>query len=337
MDECVGLKDNLKNFISNIKLEFKYKSISIDFLDYFPLLKKGVTIKRTITDIIHIYLKIFWKYNNFPTVNNIFDKIFNKDINEYYVKFEFIPDANVLNNIDSLVDDNTYSINETELMQDEKILSGELYVTTESWSSRINNTNKEALCEILILCSSPIILEVLLSSDKIRLLYNIINEDAADLISCFDFYAIDPRVGDNDLYKLARCCEKSNIKFMIEKIQAKYGCLHLSKIFNYLSDESSYIHSFEEYIENKLSELTKKCSSSIILMEIIEVNFHDNLVIFLKTLPVNNNFVISNIIKEESIKRNWIEKQILIKNFEELIGPSDVPNNIFNHINTLRC
>ena len=36
-------------------------------------------------------------------------------------------------------------------------------------------------------------------------------------------------------------------------------------------------------------------------------------------------------IKELSIKRNLIEKQVLINNFEDLIGPSDIPNNIFNY------
>jgi len=41
-------------------------------------------------------------------------------------------------------------------------------------------------------------------------------------------------------------------------------------------------------------------------------------------------------IEKATIKRNWIEKQVLINNFEDLIGPSDIPNNIFNYIINLK-
>lgn len=39
-----------------------------------------------------------------------------------------------------------------------------------------------------------------------------------------------------------------------------------------------------------------------------------------------------NEIKEFVIKQNWIEKQVLINNIEPLIGPSDIPNNIFDYM-----
>jgi len=40
-------------------------------------------------------------------------------------------------------------------------------------------------------------------------------------------------------------------------------------------------------------------------------------------------------IKEIIIKKNWIEKQVLISNFEQLIGPSNIPDTIFYYINKI--
>jgi hypothetical protein len=37
-------------------------------------------------------------------------------------------------------------------------------------------------------------------------------------------------------------------------------------------------------------------------------------------------------IEKITIKKYWIEKQVLINNFENLIGPSDIPINIFKHM-----
>ena len=45
---------------------------------------------------------------------------------------------------------------------------------------------------------------------------------------------------------------------------------------------------------------------------------------------------ISNIIRDVSIKRNWLYQQVLINCFESLIGSSEVPDNIFVHMNKLR-
>ena len=41
-------------------------------------------------------------------------------------------------------------------------------------------------------------------------------------------------------------------------------------------------------------------------------------------------------IKETSIKRNLLEKQLLTNNYEELIGQSNLPDIIFNHMNAFR-
>ena len=37
-------------------------------------------------------------------------------------------------------------------------------------------------------------------------------------------------------------------------------------------------------------------------------------------------------IEKITIKKCWMEKQVLINNFEDLIGPSNIPDNIFNYL-----
>ena len=76
--------------------------------------------------------------------------------------------------------------------------------------------------------------------------------------------------------------------------------------------------------ENKLSEVK----------ELIKINIedldprHGNNTLY-KFAKLLNEIETCNMIKEITIGRNFLEKQVLINNFENLIGQSDIPNNIF--------
>lgn len=344
--KLVCVNGNLKEFISKINLKFTYKSITIDFLDYFPLLKDGDAIKSTVYNIVLLYINIFIKYNEFPSSDILFRKTFNKDISDLFWEYKELQIPLQFKNDEyyELINKNVHplmNLNMTGPLMKEKYLMKELVDTICSWKENSNCTNKDTLLEILISCTSQNLLTILNdTNDYIRLIYAIINKDMKTLIECLYIENIDPRISNNALYKLALCCGKSDIKYLIEKSRESVkSIVNLKNIFEYLEREDLHQYSFVYIMKVKHDMLIKELSEypNISTEEKnTNLSYFMNLGNFNKTLTLNYCSEMSNIIKEESIRRNWIEKQVLTNNFESLIGISDIPNDIFNYMNNLR-
>lgn len=265
----VRINDKLIHFFNNIDLEYSYKNINLDFMDYFPLLKQGITLIDTYYNIAGAY----------GVKNDIIELGPARSMSDY-IMYEFFKKFNS--------DEDPYILTATEMYRNEinifkKDLDKELALSEElimiiKYSSVYNqasghqigkhmlniNKNQERILNItenlelyvaMILCSSKLIsnhciLDEILNNNEIRLLYNVLTDNREDMIMCL--YIEDIYINNNNLYVLAILCE---------------------------------------HIE------------------------------------------IANMIKDITIKRNWIEKQILINNFESLLQTqTNIPDIIFNHI-----
>jgi hypothetical protein len=90
---------------------------------------------------------------------------------------------------------------------------------------------------------------------------------------------------------------------------------HVKIIFNIMSNYSSRKNS-EKLISIDISDLDPRCGDNTLYK-------------FAKLL---DDFETCEVIKKISIEKYWIEKQVLITNFENLIGPSDISTDIYNHV-----
>lgn len=88
------------------------------------------------------------------------------------------------------------------------------------------------------------------------------------------------------------------------------------KLNNNSCIKENRISEIKELIQIDIGDLDPRCANNTLY----------------KFAKLVNETETCNIIKEISIERNLIEKQMLINNFEDLIGPSDIPNNIFRNI-----
>lgn len=262
-------------------------------------MKRGLAKKSTTFCITYVYIGIFWKYHNFPTTNEVFSNSFNLNINDYFMEMEKNPSKEFISNLFSLINENTYPLiilDNDELTQEE-LLSEQLDIVLKMWCENYNFLNQDPLCEILIVCSitSPSLLEKLLSNDYVRLLNVIINEDSLTVKSYFDKYATIM----DDLYKLALCCERSNINYLIRNTQEAEHVLSLNQIFEYLRDDMCNEYSFNDVVNKSFGILIMKCATSPILTADIRDNllYFQSLYTFLKTLPINNHLDVSNLIQ----------------------------------------
>ena len=103
-----------------------------------------------------------------------------------------------------------------------------------------------------------------------------------------------------------------------------------------LENEDLNEQSFNKFIETKYNKFIKEYSILMTEDNKSLIDYYGKIANFCKTLPIRQNFDISNMIKEESIKRNWYEKEMLTNGFESLIGSSEIPNNIFSYMNNFR-
>lgn len=103
----------------------------------------------------------------------------------------------------------------------------------------------------------------------------------------------------------------NNYVKLVRDIYRNYG----NKINNSFYIKENQLSEVKELIQINIGNLDPRCCNNTLYK-------------FSKLL---NEIETCNMIKELSIKRNLIEKQVLINNFEDLIGPSDIPNNIFNY------
>lgn len=319
----VRLNDKLIHFISKLNLKFTYNScVTIDLLDYFQLLKQGITSRSTIKNIIAIYIS-FYK-NIHPELvdeDKSFFETFNSDINLFFINDKYdLNRGGILRNLILLYTEldfqtieqcdenlsmqiNLESLFAQELGQSIKLMKDYVFM------SILHNCPYNRLCELLIsLKSNDILLQKLLLNDNVDLIYSILNNDIKMVHNLLYINNIDPRLGNNELYKLS-INKEHDVYMMIRNIYKKN---EESKIFN------NMFKSFFNDISSLNNDTHIKQFKDINNMS--EINTSD----------------ISDMIKDVSIKRNWLEKQMLTNILEESIGESDLPDVIFNIINTLR-
>jgi hypothetical protein len=227
-----------------------------------------------------------------------------------------------------------------ENLKFEKNLSEQLRDVIVLWHTHSNRTDDE-LIQFLICCSqrSKVLLTKLIeSNDYIRLIWNIINNDVTGVVLSLLVEELDPRIGYDDLYKLALLCEKRNIKQLISCTENNWfgrTALKLNTIFKYIENDEYCKYPFIDFLNDKYSVLFDKfLNDKLTHIEEKDMNYYGKLRLRSDELYHFLDSKISDLIKEVSIKRNWIEKQVIIKNIEE--SQSTIANDIFNHLNNFR-
>jgi hypothetical protein len=296
----VHLDSKLAYFISQINFKFTYNScITIDIFDYFPLLKQGITYETIIKTMIETYTLFY--ANDHPEIideDKLFFETFNSDINLYFINDKYkLNRGGTLRNLIYLYRDlkfqpiEQYDDNLIKQLEFENLLSTELFQSIKLMKNYVSmsmsrNLPYNRLCELLISLNNKTLLQQLLLNKYVKLIYSILIKDKNTIYELLYINNIDPRLGNNELYKLSINKELDVYK-MIDKINHNM----FENIFK---------------IENNI--------------EISE-----------------NTLEISDMIREISIKRNLLEKQMLTNNFEELIQiQSNLPDIIFSLINTFR-
>jgi hypothetical protein len=256
----VKLNDRLLDFFSKIEINYEWNKIfNINIMDYFPLLKKGLTQINTYYHVIVIY----GLFHNFIDLKNVFsdritDKLLYKVLNKYFGYDDEDEDPFLL----TATELSNYEINEIKNdLNEELILSKSLYNNIKSFISDnchnklftlLYNPPKKINYATLYKSKNSYSLPNL--NDKttpIRLLSNVLNNNTEDMVTAFYIEEVDFYVGYMDLYQLA---------------------------------------------------ISRNCLK------------------------------IANMLKEMIIIKNLYIKQVLIVCFEDLIGPSNIPDIIYNII-----
>ena len=280
-DYPIYLCDKLNNWVKQIILKFTYINyITVDFWDYFPLLKQGKCYRSTFSYLVKICeILCTDKSSNKSRYELLVDNVGFNPMN--YRAFK----ENIVNELNEKITQELY----IERLHIYELQSCFAFMVGNQNNFIIENGSYNQLCQLLISFESihiimgtdrfnengkyESLLKKLLSNQIIRLIGYVLQCDELNVNLCLN--TIDPRVYNNVLYLLS-------IDQNIDMI---------------------------ELINNRR---TKEQTS----------------------LVVKNN--ISNMIRDVSIKRNWLDKQVLINCFESLIGSSEIPNNIFVHMNKLR-
>lgn len=218
MEEIINLNDKLLKFIINVNLEFSFKSkLSVNFMNYFPLLKDGKAIGSTVIYVIYSYLKILVELN---IKDNLFLKYFGVDIKDYLPNKKLdsgdinrILDYDVIKKLYILISQNSErtTLDQIECLEKEKILSICLEKAISFWTERYkyqhplsyNDGNLLNILHVFCEIETSLYFE-LLKDDNIKLLCSIINNDKTDIIMCL--YVDDACLYLEDIYDFSYQC-----------------------------------------------------------------------------------------------------------------------------------
>lgn len=263
-DTPIFLCEKLRNWISQINLKFTYNNcFTVDLLDYFPLLKKGMCSFTTLDFIIFTCSKL-----------NIIDK--DKFYPSEYIKYS-MPIGSIPYKLDQEI-------------HIEKLHSMELYTCFDYTSIHIDMYILEdgyynQLCQLLM-----------------------------------SFKHTHKGLGTNYFNENGK--HQSLFCKLLLNDYIKLMCTILS------CDECN----MNLYIEN----IDLRCHNNVLYKLSVDQDLDALKLMFYHKLQKEASLNISNIIKTAIIKRNLIEQQVLIDNFEELLLiQTDIPNNIFNYMNNL--
>lgn len=218
-NSIIYLDEPLRFIVNNMKINVVQGNIEINLLDYFPLLKNGLTTIRTVRQIFFIYEKLG---NINPFEHQLYIDAFNGKVPINYFDF-----YQKLENI---------STSETKGIYEEHYLMEELSNKTIFYSSEINlvdfvssinNIGDSEWYNLLIESKFNLYVAIILG-----------NKDSIEFV----LEEIDPRNDNNEAYHLAvRLGNRNNIELIKNKIIE----------LNWL-DKQAIIQQFDKY--NLLSD-----------------------------------------------------------------------------------
>lgn len=324
-EPIVCLSDTLKIFISELNLKFSYGSITIDFMDYFPKLLEGRAFHSTVADIIYIYVGINavspHELNNF--------KLLGRNIDDY--KWHMGKISKVISSHLYCYHNNNTDIKNLDV---ERLAAYDLRNTVYYWvtntpdRSDSNNPHNE-LCQILLsMKSNDDLLSRLLIRRDVEVLYKIITGDdmyfqRKNHVKHYEKYC------DFKLYNLAWSCEQHNISYLFKsnKEDPRKNCLFIEifKFFKIIDEFQIYHHNIHHKILERIDKLRNETiGNGVLQLDFIYKGLTNS------TFPYQPEIIsiISSKIKQICIEKYWCIKQLLINNFEKLIGQSNVANDI---------
>ena len=289
----IQLSIDLIDFFSDIKIKFEWSNkFYIDFMDYFPLLKQGKTTKDTYYMVIAAYGLV----NNFIDTEGIINTnqsdLVIIKIYNSYIKYSKIYKILYRNFPDELL--LTISpINNNSLLETNKIVN--------------NNVSDELKAEL----------------DLANSLLTTISSISESLLDYISSYSTPNENSSNCLLKLINIYSpKSTYNKVLDK--SFMFSLKTSKIFNKALETPSI-----RLLSNILNDDTEDMA---LALYIDEINFYvGHMDLYLLAIS-RKNIKIANMLKEFIIIQNFYVKQALIIGFECLIGPSDIPNIIYDII-----
>jgi len=233
---ALQLNDTLIDFFNDIQLRFEWNDkFYIDFMEYFPLLKNGLSTKNTYYKVIAAYglMKGFILKNDIAkgVRANIIIKIYNKHI-EFSEIFKILSkdfNKELLFSISTIERDVLYSNNKVLDININDDLSNESKLA-DSLLSIINITVDMTFFSLFYDFGSgnitSLIFDEALKNSSIRLLNDVLNNNTEDMITAFYIDEIDFYIGYIDLYNLA--ISRKNIKIaniLKEQIIIKNLCM----------------------------------------------------------------------------------------------------------------
>ncbi len=172
-----------------------------------------------------------------------------------------------------------------------------------------------------------------------------------ELCNCFDYMQV---YQNNFIMRNESYNQLCQLLISFERIHVILGT-------NKFNENDKCLSLFEKLLSNQIIKLIfciLACDeikiSSCLNTEKIDPRCHNN-VLYLLSIDQNIDMIrlitfskpkeqtslvvknkISNMIRDIVIKRNWYERQVLTNSFELLIGLSEIPDNIFLHMNMLK-
>lgn len=349
--------------------------ININLLSYFPLLKRGYGLSDTIKNIFKLYIKINkLNKENKIMVDDLFKEAFNDlipvsnykvignsyclliNLYEYIAKYEKFEYINLFTNCDyiNLVDcpeplklqynNLVNSITEFKSLKTKDFISAkEIYIKNYvKYDIQINtfdfikSINKDFDYQTLNSCNinDVIDLNVLIKESKI-------NRNLEELRLSYD---LEKELDlSNELIKILRLIERDNV---FEAAIIRNNNSHI-KIIDHDYNDLKYYLINANY--NKYYNVLRSIFNSDYFKLLNAVLTHNSQEVYkcLYELNVdprgNENDLyhlskideIKEMISDVSIKKNLIQQTVISNIIEELIGNSDIPNNINSYINKL--
>lgn len=290
MTNPICLNNECHNWVSQINLKFTY-GITIDLWDYFPLLKQGRCYRDTLTSFLHIY-KLFHKYDE-RYKHGIFDKddclkdVHNDTTDDPQLNIEKLYAKQLCDCINYLVYTTCIyiSLQPYNKLCELLIAFENIYLDSvfERTSSNFKTIEKQQT-----------LFDRLLLNDNIKLISAILNRDSNKIYQYLYVDNIDPRLYNNELYKLS-------IKDDIE----------MNGLIKDLKEKRRRSKHIEESLQSSYEKMFKNNETKLSIVDIISLSSVLTEKLIVPKIISDDTDIkirISEMIIDITIKRNWIKR-----------------------------